>query len=189
MAEPLLAQHFGRAILARRVAITVVAVFVVLPLSMLPRVSMLGFTSFLALVSVLYIMVCIAVESSAEPNAAAGFDIDHGRRSVADLTLDETTKAVLLGVTTIANSSMDSVANNTGQHTDGQRPAMDMVQGGTDVLLAIPLMSLALHCHCFAPLIYSEIEPGRRLLLESFPVVQLCAITSHIPSLDVSLIS
>ena len=71
MAEPLLVSHFPSATVSRRSIISAVAVVIVLPLSMLPRVSMLGFTSFLALLSVLYIMLCIAVESITQPGAAS----------------------------------------------------------------------------------------------------------------------
>jgi hypothetical protein len=61
---------------------------------------------------------------------------------------------------------------------------MDMVRGGTGVLLAIPLMCLALHCHCFVPLIYSEIKPElksvafmNRVIMCSFSIcIVLCLV-------------
>lgn len=102
---------------SRRCIIAAVGSVVVLPLCLLPRVSMFGFTSLLSVISVVYIASVVCIDALVERGG-----IGHKTESV------------------------------------------EMMRGIGGMFLAIPLLCLALHCHSFVPMIYSEIEVSQRNL-------------------------
>jgi len=86
----------------------------------LKRVSALGFTSLIAILSMAYIVCLVVVERI-------------GKQAAPDTVM--------------------------------------LLQPGTDVFISIPLICLGFHCHCFVPLIYTEMKPALRTIPNMHKVI------------------